>query len=161
MQDLQELSQQLGVKLKLKAWTLALAESCTGGLLAAMLTQIPGSSAWFDCGIVSYSNSSKTQLLHVPQSVLTDHGAVSSQTARLMAEGILRTSSAQIALSITGIAGPDGGTAEKPVGLVCFGLNVLGHATQVHEQHFQGSRAEIREQSVRFALEWLLSSLDK
>ena len=159
IRDFYALSERLGLKLKAKFWTLALAESCTGGLLAAALTQVPGSSQWFECGVVSYSNAAKIKLLHVDESVLAEHGAVSEASARLMAEGALAVSSAQLALSITGIAGPEGGSTLKPVGLVYFGLSSQGNSTQIKEQHFQGDRAAIRAQSVHYALECLLSVL--
>lgn len=156
LNDLYPLCETLGSKLKLKAWSLALAESCTGGLLAAALTQVPGCSHWFDCGVVSYSNAAKLKLLQVPQASLDEQGAVSAQVARFMAEGMLASSLAHLALAITGIAGPEGGSPEKPVGLVYLAIAARNQPSQVREQHFTGTRAEIRYQSTRYALEWLI-----
>jgi len=143
---------------------IALAESCTGGLIAAALTEIPGSSAVFERGFVTYSNEAKEELLGVPAALIATHGAVSSETAEAMALGALNASRAQLALSVTGIAGPDGGTAQKPVGLVHFGLARAERPTLTAEKHFAGShgkalaRAEIRRQSVLTGLRLLLEA---
>lgn len=151
------LSEALGAKLKARSWSLALAESCTGGQLAQAITAVPGSSAWFDCGVVSYSNHSKTALLGIDPNLLERYGAVSSEVAIAMAEGILQRSQAQLALAITGIAGPEGGSLEKPVGLVHFALAQVKLPTQAREQRFQGDRSAIRTQAVEYALAWLLA----
>lgn len=138
--------------------TVATAESCTGGLLGAALTRLPGSSAWYSGGIVAYSNALKTRLLDVPVEVLAAHGAVSSAAARAMAEGARRKCQVDYAISVTGIAGPDGGTPAKPVGLVH--MAVASHSgTAVFEHLFPGSRAEIRAAAVGAALRHLLESL--
>ena len=139
---------------------IAAAESCTGGLLSAALTAVDGSSEVFDCGFTTYSYKAKTSLLGVPQGMLVEHGAVSEQVAAFMAEGALSASSADIAVAITGIAGPGGGTIDKPVGLVCFGLAKIGYKTQTIEHIFDDEgRAIIRMNSVRQALSMLAKSL--
>jgi nicotinamide-nucleotide amidase len=130
---------------------VATAESCTGGLVAAALTEIGGSSAWFERGFVTYSNAAKQDLLGVSASTLATHGAVSEPTAREMAAGALRAGRATLALSVTGIAGPSGATPGKPVGTVCFGW---ASATRIETQtrHFEGDRAAIRMQAALHAL---------
>ena len=137
---------------------LATAESCTGGMIAAALTDIPGSSASFERGFVTYSNAAKTELLGVDSALIAAHGAVSAEVAASMAEGALARSHAAVAVSVTGVAGPDGGTAEKPVGLVWFGL-ASGRPTKTEWGHFQGDRAEIRRQAAERALRLLLEGL--
>lgn len=127
------------------------AESCTGGLLAAQLTRLPGSSAWFEIGYVTYSNHAKSQLLKVNETTLNHYGAVSEECVREMALGALIATKADYALSISGIAGPSGGTAETPVGTVWFGL-ATKQRISAQQQHFFGSRDEIRTKSVDFAL---------
>ncbi len=134
--------------------TVSCAESCTGGLLAAALTELPGSSAWFNVGFVTYSNAAKQQLLGVQAQTLVQHGAVSAETVCEMAQGAQAAASAHYAISISGIAGPDGGTAEKPVGTVWFGL-ATRNGVAAQSCHFQGERNEIRAQAVAFALAWL------
>jgi nicotinamide-nucleotide amidase len=135
---------------------VATAESCTGGLIAGLLTEIPGSSAVMERGFVVYSNLAKEQLLGVPEETLATHGAVSEATARAMAEGALKESGADVAVSVTGIAGPDGGTADKPVGLVWFGCARRGAATVACEARFGDiGRGAVRLASVRAALELL------
>lgn len=133
---------------------LATAESCTGGLIAALLTAIPGSSEVFERGFVTYSNAAKTGLLGVRPATLAAVGAVSEEVAREMAEGALRASAADLALSVTGIAGPGGGSAEKPVGLVWFGLARRG-GTWAARRLFGGGRAEVREAAMRYGIELL------
>lgn len=150
-----ELAQQLGLSLKQKSLTLTTAESCTGGMLSAAITSIPGSSAWFERGFVTYSNQSKSDLLGIDSSIIKRYGAVSEQVAFQMAKGALAHSLADISISITGVAGPDGGTVDKPVGLVWFGLAQCGVGVQCFEQRFNGERAAVREQAVIFALELL------
>lgn len=135
---------------------LATAESCTGGLTAALLTEIPGSSAVLDRGFVTYSNEAKQDLLEVPAALLDAHGAVSEPIARAMAEGALRSAHAHVSVSITGIAGPDGGSPEKPVGLVWFACAIKGADTRVLERRFGPlGRAMVRRASVLTALELL------
>jgi nicotinamide-nucleotide amidase len=131
---------------------VATAESCTGGLIAAALTHIAGSSDVVDRGFVTYSNEAKSDLLGVPPEMIAKHGAVSQQVARAMAEGALSRSLATVAVSVTGIAGPGGGTPEKPVGLVCFGLALRGAPTQTTQHIFPGDRAAVRAQTVEKAL---------
>lgn len=139
---------------------IATAESCTGGLVAAALTDIAGSSTVVERGFVTYSNEAKSELLGVPSSLIAEVGAVSSEVARAMAEGALAHSRAQIAVSITGIAGPAGGSAEKPVGLVWFGLACSGAPTRVERRVFApGDRAFVRLRAVETALRLLLSAV--
>ena len=137
---------------------IATAESCTGGLIAAALTSISGSSAVVERGYVTYSNAAKTEMLGVDPALIAAHGAVSGQVAAAMAEGALARSHAAVAVSVTGVAGPDGGTPEKPVGLVWFGLASARH-TRTERARFEGDRAEIRRQSAERALRLLLEGL--
>lgn len=137
---------------------LATAESCTGGLVAAALTALPGSSVWFERGWVTYSNTAKTAELEVAPELIATHGAVSEPVARAMAEGARRAAGCAYALSITGVAGPDGGSTAKPVGTVCFGWATPG-GTHVETQHFTGDRAQVRTQSVAHALGRLIALL--
>lgn len=153
--DLIELATKAGQALQAKGWALATAESCTGGGVACALTAIAGSSAWFDCGFVTYSNASKTALLHVPAALIDERGAVSEHVAAAMAQGALSNSNAQLALSTTGIAGPGGAVPGKPVGTVCFAWSGAG-ATSTETQVFSGDRHAVREQSVAYALQGLL-----
>ncbi|HEX2625504.1 MAG TPA: nicotinamide-nucleotide amidohydrolase family protein [Candidatus Limnocylindrales bacterium] len=139
--------------------TVALAESCTGGLIAATLTEVAGSSGYFLGGVVSYSNGAKEALLGVPEATLRAHGAVSAQTARAMASGARDRFGSAVAASVTGIAGPDGGSAEKPVGLVYVGLaDAAGVA--VRRLQLAGDRQSIREGAARAALEWLIETAE-
>ena len=155
---------ELGRALKDRGWMVATAESCTGGLLAAALTDLPGSSAWFERGFVTYSNMAKVQELRVNQDTLDRFGAVSEETAMEMAAGTLEaTSGAELAISTTGIAGPDGATAGKPVGLVCFGFAQRrgdGIVTRAAAHIFNGDRAQIRQQAVEYALVNALTMLN-
>ncbi|WP_367847809.1 CinA family protein [Rhodoferax sp. WC2427] len=130
---------------------LATAESCTGGMIAAACTDLAGSSTWFERGFVTYSNAAKTEMLGVDAALIAQHGAVSEAVARAMAAGALAHSHAQVAVAVTGVAGPSGGSADKPVGLVWFGFALDG---QVHAecQHFPGDRAAVRTATVRHAL---------
>lgn len=154
------LVEQLADRLRARGWRLACAESCTGGLIAAACTDLAGSSDWFERGVVSYSNQAKVALLGVPQAVLDAHGAVSEATARAMVEGIAQSSGADIAVSVTGIAGPAGATPTKPVGTVWFGFAVRRRdgTLQIDSEHrrFDGDRAEVRAASVLHALQRLL-----
>ena len=138
---------------------LTTAESCTGGLIAAACTALPGSSRWFERGFVTYSNEAKQQMLGVSVDTLNKFGAVSSETVMAMAFGALAHSKADIAISVSGIAGPDGGSDAKPVGTVWFGLARKGVAVEARVQHFRGERAAVREQALEYALQWLLDSL--
>ena len=141
---------------------LATAESCTGGMVAAAITDIAGSSAVFDRGFVTYSNSAKTDMLGVPPMLIADRGAVSKEVALAMAEGALSRSAASIAVSITGIAGPSGGTVEKPVGLVHFACAAKDHPTLHQETRFGTlSRADIRQKSCDTALQLILDQLER
>ncbi|MDO4640626.1 MAG: CinA family protein [Neisseria sp.] len=134
--------------------TVTCAESCTGGLLAAELTRLSGSSAWFETGFITYSNEAKHRFLGVNQDTLNQYGAVSAETVKEMAVGARQAAKSDYALSISGIAGPTGGSVEKPVGTVWFGLAYEGKVFAVHRQ-FDGNRDSIRSQAVRFALSWL------
>lgn len=156
--DLLKLAAELGAALKKKGWKLALAESCTGGMAAQTVTAIPGSSAWFERGFVTYSNASKIEMLGVNPQTLEQYGAVSEQTAREMALGALKHSHADIAAAITGIAGPDGGTVGKPVGTVCFACTTK-HQITTFTLHFVGDRNDIRQQSVQHILQSLQTVL--
>ncbi len=150
------LASQLGQQLLARDAMVTTAESCTGGLVAAALTDIAGSSAWFERGFVTYSNHAKVEMLGVDADLIETRGAVSEDVARAMAEGALLESRAQLAVSITGIAGPGGGTRDKPVGTVCFAWVEMEEAAQSETMHFAGDRAQVREQSVRHALGGLL-----
>jgi nicotinamide-nucleotide amidase len=135
---------------------LCLAESCTGGWVAKLLTDIPGSSRWFECGLVTYSNAAKIKLLAVPESVLATHGAVSQETVTAMALGALRVSQADLAIAVSGIAGPDGGSPDKPVGLVWFAWAGPGGWLVTEARHFVGDRQAVRAQAAVTALQGLL-----
>ncbi|MDB5367525.1 MAG: CinA family protein [Rhodospirillales bacterium] len=139
--------------------TIATAESCTGGLIAAALTEIPGGSSMFERGFVTYSNEAKTGMLGVPAHLIDDHGAVSEQVAWAMAEGALENSKASVAVSTTGVAGPDGGTPKKPVGMVCFAIATRSHPCRAETMHFPGDRAQVRLASVEHALRLLLEAV--
>jgi len=142
---------------KSRGLSIATAESCTGGLIAGAITEIAGSSAVFERGFVTYSNEAKIELLGVPEEVLAGHGAVSEPVARAMAEGALHNSSATIAVAVTGIAGPSGGSAEKPIGLVHLACARRGKPTIHAREVFPGDRAAIRLGTVAKALEMLLT----
>jgi len=152
-----ELSGKLGKVLKEKGLMVATAESCTGGGIAQAITEIPGSSAWFDRGFITYSNLSKVQMLQVKQSTLDQYGAVSEETAEEMVEGALNNSNADLAISVTGIAGPAGGTSQKPAGTVYIAW-VEGENTIVCKKfYFIGDRFEIRNQTIIASLNALLN----
>jgi nicotinamide-nucleotide amidase len=153
------LAAALGVRLLERKALCATAESCTGGLVAGAITEIAGSSGWFDRGFITYSNEAKTEALGVPEATLELYGAVSEATARAMAEGALGRSRAGIAVAVTGVAGPGGGSAEKPVGMVCFAWAKSAAVTTAATHHFPGDRQAIREASVRVALEGLIARL--
>ena len=155
----QQQLQNLASNLSTQNLKVTCAESCTGGLLAANLTRLPGSSAWFDMGFVTYSNEAKQQLLNVNPTTLAHYGAVSEEVVREMALGALISSKADYALSISGIAGPTGGSEEKPVGLVWFGL-ASKKRIWAESKIFNGDRDQIRAQAVQHAVQLLLSKLD-
>ena len=150
------LARAAGAALQRAGGTLATAESCTGGWIAKALTDVPGSSGWFAAGIVSYSNAAKTELLGVPAALLAAHGAVSEPVVRAMAEGARLRTGADFAVAVSGVAGPDGGTAEKPVGTVWFAwASPEGLRTQ--RVCFAGDREAVRRASVRHALEGVVA----
>ncbi len=154
------LAAALGLTLKQRGYLLTLAESCTGGMAAEAITSIAGSSDWFDRGFVTYSNAAKIEMLNVSNTTLETYGAVSEQTAAEMAIGALKNSHAQIAGSITGIAGPSGGSVEKPVGTVCFAL-VGSHLPMFTcTQRFAGDRTAVRQQATAFMLAALADRLN-
>jgi nicotinamide-nucleotide amidase len=153
------LAAQVGGLLKAHGMKLATAESCTGGGVAQAITEVAGSSAWFERGFVTYSNESKSEMLGVAQATLDQYGAVSEATVREMAEGALRHSRAQVALAISGIAGPDGGTPQKPVGTVWFAWASRFGPTRAQVHHLPGGRSEVRAQSVHIALQGVLDLL--
>jgi nicotinamide-nucleotide amidase len=154
------LAQKLGALLKARGAMLATAESCTGGWAAQAVTAIAGSSEWFERGFVTYSNAAKQEMLGVRPETLARHGAVSEETAREMALGALAHSHATIALAITGVAGPSGGSAEKPVGTVCFAWAGKDLAVIAETRRLAGNREAVRRQSVEHALERVLDLLD-
>ncbi|MFZ6647273.1 CinA family protein [Undibacterium sp. TJN25] len=149
-----ELAAQVGEALKSKKLLLTVAESCTGGGICQAITEIAGSSDWFDCGFVSYSNSSKSELLDISPSLIAQHGAVSEEIAAAMAEGALANSEAHVAISTTGIAGPGGAVPGKPVGTVCFGW-LVGGVSHTERLVFAGDRHTVREQTIVHALDRL------
>lgn len=153
------LAAELGRRLAPRRAFVTAAESCTGGLVAGAITAIAGSSGWFQRGFVTYSNEAKVEMLGVPEQTLARHGAVSEETARAMAEGALRSSRADYAVAITGIAGPDGGTAAKPVGMVCFGWAARDTPATAVTRHFPGDRAAVRRASVIHALQGLIDKI--
>ena len=148
--------QNLAAALRARRWLLVTAESCTGGLIAAACTDLAGSSDWFERGFVTYSNAAKTELLGVPPELITTHGAVSEPVARAMAAGAVARSHAQVSVAVTGVAGPSGGSADKPVGTVWFGWCV-GDRCSTERMLFTGDRAAVRAQGVAHALAGLLA----
>ncbi|MDY6980413.1 MAG: nicotinamide-nucleotide amidohydrolase family protein [Pseudomonadota bacterium] len=154
------LAHRISERLEPQSLSLATAESCTGGWIAKLLTDVPGCSAWFERGFVTYSNESKQELLDVPAGVLDEYGAVSEPTVRAMAEGALQHSRANLAVSVSGIAGPGGGRPDKPLGLVWFGWaqRVGSDRTQISSEHqvYNGNRDAVRRQAVVRALEGIL-----
>jgi nicotinamide-nucleotide amidase len=145
--------------LREKGWKLATAESCTGGLVAGAITDVAGSSDVFDRGFVTYSNAAKTEMLGVPADLITQYGAVSEAVARAMAEGALKRSMANVAVAITGVAGPGGGSEEKPIGLVHFACATRGKTTHLEMRFGDVGRAIIRQAAVRQALQLVLEAL--
>ena len=151
----QALAAQLAQALLARGWMLATAESCTGGMIAAACTDLAGSSQWFERGFVTYSNAAKSDSLGVDAAAIEAHGAVSEVVARAMAFGAVRHSQAQASVAVTGVAGPTGGSPDKPVGTVWFGFSVGGRLSS-ELRHFAGDRAAVREATVRHALTRLL-----
>ena len=159
MSNLYELAERVGEALKSRDMMLATAESCTGGWIAEAVTMVPGSSEWFERGYVTYTYISKREMLGVRDETLGEHGAVAEQVVREMAEGALERSHAQVAVAVSGIAGPGGGTPGKPVGTVCFAWAVKSGATRAETKHFAGDRETVRRRSVERALEGVLETL--
>ena len=151
-----DLATRLGGLLETRGWRVSTAESCTGGLVAGAITDVAGSSAWFERGFVTYSNEAKMEMLGVRAETLAAHGAVSEATAREMAVGALARSGSDLAAAVTGIAGPSGGSAEKPVGLVCFAWARRGGAILSCTRRFAGGRAAVRAAAVATALDGLI-----
>ena len=149
------LVQQIADLLQQKHWMLATAESCTGGMIAAACTDVAGSSAWFERGFVTYSNEAKTDLLGVDASLIATQGAVSQAVVEAMASGAVARSKAQVSVAVTGVAGPGGGTPDKPVGTVWLGWSVGGQIRSERRQ-FDGDRAEVRAATVQHALQTLV-----
>jgi nicotinamide-nucleotide amidase len=157
---MQALVERLSNLLKQKSMILVTAESCTGGAIAAAITQHAGASAIFDRGFITYSNAAKHEQLGVPNDILNAHGAVSHKTAEAMAKGALTNSAADIAIAVTGIAGPDGGSAEKPVGTVYFGYAFKNAESGTALHHFKGSREDIQNAAAQTALKILIEMLE-
>ena len=154
------LAEQSGRLLLMNEFALVTAESCTGGGLAEIITRVPGCSAWFDRGFITYSNSSKQEILGITHDVLNMYGAVSEETARAMVDGALTNSHAQVGIAITGIAGPEGGTDEKPVGTVCLAWQQEGDSIRSVQVLFDGDRQQIRHQACLMALQGLIDMLE-
>lgn len=155
--ELISLAEQLGEKMRSQGAYLVTAESCTGGWVAQIITAVPGSSQWYDRGFITYTNVSKHELLGVCNETLDEHGAVSAETVLQMAEGALLQSHAKYSVAVSGIAGPDGGTAAKPVGTVFLAWGVAQQATRTEKKLFHGSRDDIRQAAVVAALKGLIS----
>ena len=153
-----DLTKTLAQILLSRNWTVSLAESCTGGLVCSTLTELAGSSEWFERGYITYSNEAKTECLGVPAELIEAHGAVSEQVAKAMAEGARMNSGSNVAISITGVAGPSGGSAEKPVGTVFFGWTTENQ-TLIKTMRFNGNRQMVRQQATEFALTELIALL--
>ena len=158
LMDPSQLCERLAQALQTRGWMMATAESCTGGLIAAQCTALSGSSLWFERGFVTYSNAAKSELLGVPPNLIAQHGAVSEAVARAMADGAVQHAHAQASVAVTGIAGPTGGSADKPVGTVWFGWCVNGLVSS-ERQCFAGDRQAVREATVAHALQGLLNRL--
>lgn len=150
--DIEQLAMQVGNELKTRGLMCVTAESCTGGWVGQVITSVPGSSQWYDRGFITYTNQAKRELLGVSTDVLARCGAVSEQAARAMAKGALANSRAQVSLAITGIAGPNGGTEDKPVGTVWFAWAGKNRETRTEHRQFDGDRAAVRRQAVEAAL---------
>lgn len=155
------LAAQLGGALKARGLMLATAESCTGGGVAQAITGVAGSSSWFERGFITYSNLSKQQMLGVSEATLAQRGAVSEATVREMVAGALANSAAQVAVAVSGIAGPDGGTPDKPVGTVWFAWGIKHGTTHAQRYQLAGSRTEVRAQAVRIAMQGVVDMLNQ
>jgi nicotinamide-nucleotide amidase len=155
-EELHQLAVELGDKLIARGWMLATAESCTGGWVGQLVTALPGSSHWYERGFITYANAAKIEMLGVPEEILATHGAVSEETASAMAAGALAHSHAQATLAISGIAGPGGGTPQKPVGLVCYGWALADGTVMSSTCRLDGDRDEIRSRAVAAALRGLI-----
>ena len=158
-EELHQLAAELGDKLCARGWMLATAESCTGGWAGQLLTSLPGSSQWYERGFITYANAAKIEMLGVPAEVIDEHGAVSEETASAMAAGALAHSHAQATLAISGIAGPGGGTPQKPVGLVCYGWALADGTLMSSICRLDGDREEIRSRAVAAAMRGLIELL--
>jgi nicotinamide-nucleotide amidase len=158
-EELHQLAAVLGDKLRARGWMLATAESCTGGWVGQLLTSLPGSSNWYERGFITYANAAKIEMLGVPAEVIDEHGAVSEETASAMAAGALAHSHAQATLAISGIAGPGGGTPQKPVGLVCYGWALEDGTVMSSTCRLDGDREEIRSRAVAAAMRGLIELL--
>ena len=158
--DLQSQVEALAAALRARTWMLATAESCTGGLISAACTSLAGSSDWFERGFVTYSNTAKSDLLGVPAALIAQHGAVSAEVARAMAEGGLTRSKAQVLVAVTGVAGPSGGSDAKPVGTVWMAVSKLGGATVVELLQLAGDRAAVRSQTLSCALSAVIKAVE-
>lgn len=160
--ELEQLARRLGAVAVARGGRLVLAESCTGGWLAKLVTDIPGSSAWFDRGFVTYTNAAKEEVLHVSANTLAEHGAVSAATVEAMVVGALHAApGADLALAVSGIAGPSGGSRDKPVGLVWFAWARRGHPAVVRCAQFEGDRDQVRREAVRVALEGMITEAEE
>lgn len=156
---LYQLAEEVGTELKRRGMMLVTAESCTGGWVGEAITAVPGSSCWFDRGFITYTNEAKQEMLGVAAATLEQHGAVSESTVREMVLGALNNSHAQVALAISGIAGPGGGTPEKPVGMVCFAWGFAKGPAASEWKQLEGDRYEVRRQAVEHGLHGLLERL--
>ena len=154
--ELYALAERAGRALERRGWMLTTAESCTGGWVAEAITMVPGSSAWFDRGFVTYTNAAKRDMLGVSSETLDRHGAVSEAVVREMVEGALKASEAQVAVAVSGVAGPGGGTPQKPVGMVCLAWGLKGAPPRSETRHFPGDREAVRRQSVVHGLAVLI-----
>ncbi len=156
---LYRLAEEVGAELKRRSLMLATAESCTGGWVSEAVTMVPGSSDWFERGFVTYTYISKREMLGVKEATLARHGAVSEEVVREMVEGALARSHAQVAVAVSGVAGPSGGTPDKPVGMVCFAWAMKGGAPRSEAKRFSGDREAVRRNSVEHALRGVLAAL--
>jgi nicotinamide-nucleotide amidase len=159
-EELHQLAGELGELMRARGWMLATAESCTGGWVGQVVTALPGSSHWYERGFITYANAAKTEMLGVPADTIESFGAVSEETASAMAAGALAHSHAQAALAISGIAGPGGGTRQKPVGLVCYGWALADGTVMSSTCRLDGDREEIRSRAVAAALRGLIELIN-
>ena len=158
---LYRLAEKVGAALKSRRLMLATAESCTGGWIAEAVTMVPGSSEWFERGFVTYTYISKREMLGVKEATLDKHGAVSEEAVRQMVEGALASSHAQVAVAVSGVAGPSGGTPDKPVGTVCFAWCTKDVNPRAEMKHFSGDREAVRRKSAEHALKGVLELLER